>query len=341
MAIGIGDGSISPDDSFSPGPSPSAEIFKRMARAQRAIDRKAFDLSGAAGEKLRPDIVDLGGGFTQTFQFGTIYYNEDVAEEAFFINKVANKRYRALGGPRRSFLGWPVSSDIFDEIELESGVTRFQHGAIYWWPDIGAIEMRPVTIRYVGLHCFGETDEVSGSDEPYAIFGVVPVAGPPPEPSMTQIYEEVDGGEVRFDNKEIWRGLPFGGSILISMMEHDHGDREAFKDEVEKAVDKTGEKVAEGLATIPIPVVGTLLSIAASVTLIIAGDDIAKEISHLFGTEDDFIAISTIVLSPKEMMRLSRVAPTDMDGIFANLASPILTDGDASYKVYFTIEVAP
>jgi hypothetical protein len=93
----------------------------------------------------------------------------------------------------------------------------FEHGAIYWWPDSGAIELVNIVVRYTGLYCFGETDndQLSGGDEPYVIFGVIP---PPPAASYekhTGIYGQpedqfgsVDAGDSREDNIELYRGLP-------------------------------------------------------------------------------------------------------------------------------------
>ena len=53
-------------------------------------------------------------------------------------------RYAELGGAA-GWLGGPVT----DEQDFSEGgrVSMFQHGAIYWWPDTGAIELRQVAFR--------------------------------------------------------------------------------------------------------------------------------------------------------------------------------------------------
>lgn len=43
--------------------------------------------------------------------------------------------------------------------EFEDGrASKFQHGAIYWWPDTGTIAINDVIVHYTGWYCFGETD---------------------------------------------------------------------------------------------------------------------------------------------------------------------------------------
>jgi hypothetical protein len=88
-----------------------------------------------------------------------------------------------------------------------------------------------ISVRYVGLICFGETDwdQSSDSDEPYAF---ITVAGG--QTTKTKIYGEaesvggdggdgVDGGEVRQDFVPIYQGKPSGLGIYVTMMEHDFG----------------------------------------------------------------------------------------------------------------------
>ena len=60
-------------------------------------------------------------------------------------------------------------------------VRTFQKGAIYWWPDTGAIQFGNISLQYKGLYCFGETDKLSSADKPYVIFGVVPA---PPQQTL-------------------------------------------------------------------------------------------------------------------------------------------------------------
>jgi len=271
------------------------------------------------------------------FLCSSIYYNRHVTDEAFFVGH-AEQKYRQLGGPG-GHLGWPISDDQPDRAEPSGavGVTRFQNGAIYWWPDIGAIEMLPVVLRFVGLHCF-RTTSGPGSDEPYATFGPVSVNGersdPPPQ---SRIFEDVDSSESHGDSLELYRGLPFGLTLVMTLAEHDEGDPHKYKDEVENLVDKAGDAIAEALTAVP--AVGTLLSVAASVGFALAGPTIAKKLSELLGTDDDFIATHEVQLTGKELMRMARDEDTDFDrvGIPASFASPMLSGDGGTYKLYFLV----
>ena len=317
--------------------NPGNDLISDRVLAREAIERKRVALGGSAGEPVIPGpegLIEISGGFLRHFAHGTIFVNRAIGEEAFHVNR-AWQRYDQLGGPN-SFLGWPTSDDLPDPQEPGSGVTRFQNGAIYWWSDIGAIEMRPVSLRYVGLHCFGETDEFSASDEPYVIFGVAPVITEHKKTLRTRIYEGVDAGESRDDNHELYRGLPFGAAISITVCEHDQGDPERSHGLVEFGVQETSSKITEGLAEIP--AIGVFLSVIAKVVLFVAEPAITAFVHDVLGSEDDVLGTTKLILTPKDMMRLTRIAPQNMDGLTAHIASPLVSGGGASYKAYFTIE---
>src|SRR5262249_23448570 len=157
---------------------------------------------------------DKVGRFTE-FQGGTIFWSP--GSGAHEVHGAIRDRWTALGR-ERSFLGYPIS----DEQEVSDGgrANAFEQGTIYWWQDVGPIELRGVVVSYSGLRCFGETDNdgFSDSDEPYVILGTIapPVVAPAPavsansptQTARTQIYENVDAGAVRADNVEIYRGQP-------------------------------------------------------------------------------------------------------------------------------------
>lgn len=170
-------------------------------------------------------------------------------------------------------------------IDPGAGVTTFQNGAIYWWPDLDPVEMRPVVLRYVGFHCFGETDDFSGADEPYFTFGVVPMRTDqgPPDPPQTRIYTDVDGSESRNDNIELYRGLPLGVVLLITFSEHDEGDPEKYKDEVQAVVDRVVDRVAEALTAIP--AIGMPLGAIGAIGLALASPSISEQCQTALGKD--------------------------------------------------------
>ncbi|MEQ1935249.1 MAG: hypothetical protein ABL962_15425, partial [Fimbriimonadaceae bacterium] len=258
--------------------------------AEQAINAKWQALGGSPGASLHgtgaDTLIEVAGGYRRSYANGSIYtrrniVNNDWQFNPFFVGLATDQRYDQLGGPTNSFLGFPVSDFEPDPNEPGSGVTRFEHGAIYFWPDIGAIEMREISLRYVGFYCFGESNDgpFSASDEVYFTIGVVPTLVEHSGAPMTRLYENVDAHEARQDLVELYRGLPFGTALAVTLVEHDDGDRHRYHDLADNAVEKANEKVVEGLAQIP--VVGFPLAGVAFVVLSIAQPAITAAVEEL------------------------------------------------------------
>lgn len=198
-----------------------------------------------------------------------------------------------------------------------------------------ALKMREVSLRYVGFHCFGETDEISASDEPYFTFGVVPAIVENRNTLQTKVYEDVDAGESRGDLIELYRGLPLGAAISITLAEHDQGDPEKYRDNVEIAVDKAAEKVIEGLAHIP--AIGVALAVVGTVVAVVAIPAVVDAINELLGTDDDLLGTVAMTLTPDDMMNLIGAGRQDFHGISAHIESPLISGEGSSYKAYFDL----
>lgn len=222
---------------------------------------EAFEIHGGIYQKW----VQLGGvgfGVPCTDETGSAdgigrynHFNDNAASiywtpsaGAFGIYGAIRNKWQSLGR-ETSYLGYPTS----DETDFAEGgrANSFQNGGIYWWPDIGATDLRGVIVQYTGLHCFGETDsdQSSSSDEPYFILSVTT-----PEiaaTTRTQIYNGVDGGTTRPDLLEIYRGHPYGINIGSVLMEYDFGDPDKYKDEVQKSVDAVHAAGTVALGLIP------------------------------------------------------------------------------------------
>jgi LGFP repeat len=277
--------------------------------------------------------IELGKGNNfHEYGNGRVYYSSYFSEPLYLYGDIGYK-YVQLGG-QNSWLGWPTSAD---EIDFAQGgrVRTFENGAIYWWPDTGAIELGNISVQYKGFHCFGETDEWSGSDEPYVLFGVVPV--PPAEPSSlrTKVYDDVDGGGTYFDNIELYRGLPYGMALGVVLMEHDEGDPDTYLSGVKQGVAAAGVQISAAAAAVPY--VGPLLSIASAAVFKLFGDDIAQFFNDLLGTGDDIIENWGWNITAKEMVTMTRTPQQNFWGIEYHLESKLLSDGEASYKVYLGI----
>jgi hypothetical protein len=280
-------------------------------------------------ERATPD----GAGRYNHFERGSIYWTYITG--AHEVHGAIRDRWAALGW-ERSWLGFPT----WGELEFTEGgrVSQFQHGSIYWWPDIGAYEMGNVTVRYKGLYCFGESDEISASDEPYVVLGMVPVpasSGSDVGSELrTQIYGGVDSGSCRPDDVELYRGNPHGIVIGIALCEHDEGDPNKYLGLIKDGVDLVGKGVAAGC--------GALFGAEAAKTCESIWNDIAPTIvstvNDLAGTDDDLIGKSSLQITAKELVQLARMPRTNFWGIEYHRESDLLSDGDASYKVYFEID---
>lgn len=318
------------------------DYLAELVLAEEAIKAKWDALGGAPGQPQHPlgpeGLRRVPHGYRRDYTGGSIYRRDQ--GQPFFLALPTDQRYDQLRGPE-GYLGFPVSDFQTDPEQPDSGVTHFENGAIYFWPDLGAIEMQEISLRYVGWHCFGETNEPSASDEIYFTFGVVPTLVEHKKTVQTRIWHDTDAGESRYSESEfmeLYGGLPLGVAISITLVEHDEGDPNKYRENVEIAVDKAADRIVEGLHTVP--VIGTFLAVLGQVVFVVALPAITDSVNELLGTEDDLIGTVGLALTPKDMMRLTRVGRQDFHGIQAHLESPLIAGDGASYKAYFDVEVA-
>lgn len=248
------------------------------------------------------------------------------------------RNHWARMGWERSYLGYPTS----DEADFPEGgrANTFQNGGIYWWPDTGAIDLRDVIVHYTGLYCFGQTDfdqgapDWLGSDEPYVIASVST-----PQIAATyrsRIYEDVDSGDSRPDLIEIYRGKPYGININTIVMEHDFGEPDKYKEEVQKIV--LGVHAAGTVALGLIPVVGPVIAAIAGPALGALMPAIGGAISDLLNLGDDSLGSGTVTLSARQMVLLAARTPNaNQYDIGYKAESPLISSQGATYRAYFGI----
>ncbi|MEY4514777.1 MAG: hypothetical protein RLZZ450_6899 [Pseudomonadota bacterium] len=313
-------------------------ITVQMAdNARAAIDEKWRALGGAPGAPVVPNdgLVKIGPlSYYRDFADGRIYSGDDT----FWVHGLIFARYMELGGPG-SWLGYPRS----DEFDFDGGkVSVFERGSIYWWPDIGTRELNDVIVHYTGLHAFGETDVDHGSDddEPYATLGVAS-----PDDSArtfrTQIYQDVDGGEGRFDVIELYRGKPRGLTISTLLNEHSGGDTGLSRRAMDEAINRAGPALAA--AATMIPVVGPVLGPLASAAFEHWKDDLINALNsfveHSLGFADRPLGADVLTLTPREMVLLATrpEGHAQFNEIPWRFETHLMSRFGASYKVYFNI----
>jgi hypothetical protein len=328
-----------------PEPVPQTEAVRIQLAEQDMLD-KWKSLGGAPGEQKTigtAGLIRAGQGFYREYTNGRIYSRHGSA--AFYVYGAIGNRYIELNGTD-SWLGWPTS----DEQPFAEGgrATMFQNGAIYWWPDTGAIDLKDIAVRYTGLVCFGETDseqDLGGlapgaSDEPYVFFGVV--AAEISSSPATPIYEDVDAGESRADNIEMYRGLPVGMAVSAVLMEHDTGNPDTYREGIRKGVEEGAKRVAQVVAYVPY--VGPFIAPIAEEVLKEIGPEIVEALNDVLDTKDDHIGTVTFQVTAKEMVTMARRPLITERGIQHHKSSPLITGADdspgagASYKVYVAVQ---
>lgn len=152
-----------------------------------------------------------------------------------------------------------------------------------------------VRIFYRGLKCFVETDDGSASDEPYLITSVVdsnrkvttvrhPFVG-------AKSYEGVDANETRAGPEvTIYNGRARDVAVVAVMMEHDFGDPNHWRDEIDLAV-KAAAAATTAATGIPIP---------SEIT-----DVITDFFNWLTGSEDDQVQQVNRFLSKNQLISMA------------------------------------
>lgn len=308
----------------------------RQALLQPFTDAVAA-LGGAPGAPLAPDALPerAGSGTRVRYQDGTIYLRRDGGTA--WVHGAIEARYEQLGGPV-GWLGMPLTDEgPFPE---DGRISTFEHGSIYFWGDTGAIDLREVAVSFSGLLCFGETDsdgdDTPTEDEPYVLFGL---ADPTGQANLrSRIHTGVDAGESRPDHLELYRGQPCGAVLAAVLMEHDFGDPNAFRPQVEEFVVAASAAVTG--AVVVVPVVGPVLSLAVGALLVELKEVITDFLNGLLGTGDDALGNAVFALSAKQMVVLgARTAPDTFRGVVSKVQSELLGGGQgASYKVCLTVD---
>lgn len=161
------------------------------------------------------------------------------------------------------------------------------------------------TIRYVGLFCQDETNG-PGSDEIYVLTSAFHINDGQNVPSDAVhnplgypggYYGDVDREEHRDGPvTAAWSGNPDTMSLVVVVMEHDQGDPDAYRDEIDVAV-----KAAIAVATRFYP---------PAAVLALVEEQIGDLINWLFDTGDDIISTQTVVLERADLERYAGESPT-------------------------------
>jgi hypothetical protein len=331
---------------------PAGAVFSEIPGETYALDGPIYQTYQSLGSfrdalgRPTTDTVPVGDtrGRRSGFEHGEIYWTATTGAHA--LQGKIGQHWIDLGGPA-SYLGYPTSSRLEEPVD-HGWANTFEHGDIFHWGG-SVIDVGGLTIRYRGLNCFGDTSE-SGADEPYPLLTVLHPAkrsdgSPNPALSVTVIGPEesaVGGGSYPRD-VVLYRNVASNlGGVNVSLMEHDEGDKNAYRAEIEGAVRAT-IGVATAALTVAVGVTGVGLAVSGLIAW--AGQEggtlLTSAINSAVGTDDDWIGDRTYTFGPKAMIELAATAPLrerDIEFRFGHQGNPISGDG-GSYKAYFDVEV--
>lgn len=153
------------------------------------------------------------------------------------------------------------------------------------------------TIKYKGLYCKEESFDrfnYFGSDETYIVTSAVSIINGDnivrselhPKGGPRKYYGDVDDNEIRNGPiAAVWHGELNEVSLVVTVMEHDEGDPDYYKKEIEYLV-----KAAAAVALyFGYPIPDFLQQIAVSL------------INYIVGSDDDNIGVDTLIFTPYDL----------------------------------------
>lgn len=309
-----------------------------------AIRERYNALGGAEGFLGRPltnelPLTDRQGKFNH-FQRGSIFWHPSTG--AHEVHGEILNHWQNLGW-EKSWLGYPVSDEVGLQDHDDGRVSSFQHGAIYWWPDVGARALNNVVVQYTGLHCFGETKfDEDPADEPYATFGIM---GPDniKVTVQTGVYGGVVPGKQIVDFVELYRGKPRGLAISALLTEHSGSDdqMEVTRQATQAAVDNAGPLIQQAAASVPYvgPVLGPLSGVAWEFFKKEIVDALNSFVEHTLGFGDRPLGSDFITLTPQQLVVLATrpEGNAQFNQIPWRFETQLLARYGASYKLYFNV----
>ncbi|WP_285117311.1 hypothetical protein [Leifsonia sp. fls2-241-R2A-40a] len=227
-----------------------------------------------------------------------------------------NLRPPVLAGSSTQLMRSPIRAAANQAAEPAAAAAGLARPPDQTHPDPGeggqrAPKFATYTITYEGMHCIDETHaDWAGSDETYVVTSALHITKQgdnvvrserhPLRNGQSGIYGDVDSHETFVGPRAaVWSAREdkfiAGTSITTTFFEHDFGDPDYYKQEVEDAV-----IVAIAIVAHFFPGVGTILALIESKHLI------SDFINALLSTGDDEIGTTTVIVETDELEELSR-----------------------------------
>ena len=250
-----------------------------------------------------------------------------VPNNALIAQQQIQQKYIEIGG-RQSPLGRAIDPNLNVQSNGREYFRNFRGGQIKFTSERGASAFvtHKTVVRFRGIHCFGKSEAV---DEPYAIVGVyasdardqiVVKKFPVGRDSYTDFVASTDASE----SEEIsldW--APQTLVIVSTVMEHDSGDPDRVAAKVEDSLKKAAIDAGADPADVSV------------FTGILDDLGVPGLIADVLGVGDDLIGMQTLQLNSTD---INPKRPMQQFGnISFNFESPLLSDGNASYKLFYEV----
>lgn len=221
--------------------------------------------------------------------------------------------------PPRTIRKRPTAALVADRVVIPRTILRERFGPVVTAPiPSGPAILAPIdyTVTYEGMHCIDETHyDWMGSDEIYVMTSTVHITRNganvvrtermPFQAGTSGTYPDVDSHETKIGPRAAaWNGVvtevQLGMSITTVFFEHDFGDPDHFREEVD-----AGVKLAIAIAAYLYPPAGAILA------LIEASGLVTDFFNWILGTGDDEIGTNVTVLEFEDLENFSRTRKTD------------------------------
>lgn len=276
---------------------------------------------------------NVGGVQSQRFEAGTLWSTPKGVR--LVAGRFLDTWLSAENGGPTGRLGLPLSD------ALSAGVGdsfEFERGSLFQNPDGSTSVIGRLVIEFAGLHCFGEQSG-PGSDEPYLLVAVKPHV----VPELAEFWYTVlpansgtfttDSGSTVLATTAVYRGRMSPLTLWVWLLENDDANVGDFRNRVRVAVDVNGLLTSSPMG----------LAIPGSSQV----SSTRKETHQIVPTwvndkSDDLIDDTTQSWTARGALDLAHGATfEEFTGLVASWVTPLLSDGDASYKAYFRFRHEP
>jgi hypothetical protein len=194
----------------------------------------------------------------------------------------------------------------------------------------------PIQIRYKGLVCFGESSgfiEGGSADEPFALIAAIFRDGHRTErfPNPSAFYSDVDSGDSRnWPVGAVFEGRPVSVGIFIHLKDDkddytEHGAR-TKNEKYRVALDSAAQGVAFGAKRDGLRIPEDCEPLWQTYRILDA-----------YRQADQTIGMEYMVIPVETLARMSERPLLSFKAIDYHFDSPLVSFGDASYKVYFDV----